>query len=287
MYAAPKPDYPIIDAATLATFDAFIMGIPTRFGNFPGQWKVLSLALFLQRSLTFFAGVLGQHLVAVGHRRARRQVRGRVRVDCRPRWRAGVDRPELDQHACPPRRHLRPPWLFARVPPDRQPRGGARWCVLFFFPSFFLPCREHHSSFLYPFEHYSPASLAFTARRPIRLAGYTLPMRVVHIPAQISTRYLPSIPTRIHPAPRAYTRPHRRGAFYPSTLAPPSCLPFLHPFSSLFPTRNAADTTPTGSPWGAGTFAASDGSRQPSALELEIANIQGKMFYNTVSKVKF
>ena len=41
------------------------------------------------------------------------------------------------------------------------------------------------------------------------------------------------------------------------------------------------------SPWGAGTFAAGDGSRQPSALELEIAKIQGKAFWNTVSKVTF
>lgn len=39
-----------------------------------------------------------------------------------------------------------------------------------------------------------------------------------------------------------------------------------------------------GSPWGAGTFAAGDGSRQPSALELEMAEIQGKSFYETVSK---
>ncbi|KAF7968711.1 hypothetical protein HWV62_29618 [Athelia sp. TMB] len=42
-----------------------------------------------------------------------------------------------------------------------------------------------------------------------------------------------------------------------------------------------------GSPWGAGTFASSDGSRQPSALELEVAEIQGKSFYETVNKVKF
>ncbi|KAG8738713.1 flavodoxin-like fold protein [Ceratobasidium sp. 428] len=39
-----------------------------------------------------------------------------------------------------------------------------------------------------------------------------------------------------------------------------------------------------GSPWGAGTFAGADGSRQPSALELEVATIQGKTFYETVSK---
>ena len=39
-----------------------------------------------------------------------------------------------------------------------------------------------------------------------------------------------------------------------------------------------------GSPWGAGTFAAGDGSRQPSAKELELATIQGEEFYKTVAK---
>lgn len=37
-----------------------------------------------------------------------------------------------------------------------------------------------------------------------------------------------------------------------------------------------------GSSWGAGAFAGSDGSRQPSTLELEIATIQGEQFYNLV-----
>ncbi|KAF5096406.1 hypothetical protein D0Z03_001622 [Geotrichum reessii] len=39
-----------------------------------------------------------------------------------------------------------------------------------------------------------------------------------------------------------------------------------------------------GSPWGAGTFAAGDGSRQPTELEKEIATIQGKTFYEIVAK---
>lgn len=30
---------PIIDANTLQKYDAFLFGIPTRFGNFPAQWK--------------------------------------------------------------------------------------------------------------------------------------------------------------------------------------------------------------------------------------------------------
>jgi len=36
---AKSSDIPIIDAATLATYDAFLFGIPTRYGNFPAQWK--------------------------------------------------------------------------------------------------------------------------------------------------------------------------------------------------------------------------------------------------------
>jgi NAD(P)H dehydrogenase (quinone) len=40
MHAPPKPDIPLIDPATLAKYDAFLLGIPTRYGNFPAQWKV-------------------------------------------------------------------------------------------------------------------------------------------------------------------------------------------------------------------------------------------------------
>ena len=39
-----------------------------------------------------------------------------------------------------------------------------------------------------------------------------------------------------------------------------------------------------GSPWGAGTFASADGSRQPTTLELEVAEIQGKAFYEHVAR---
>lgn len=39
MHAPAKPDYPIITPDILASLDAFIIGIPTRYGNFPAQWK--------------------------------------------------------------------------------------------------------------------------------------------------------------------------------------------------------------------------------------------------------
>lgn len=40
-----------------------------------------------------------------------------------------------------------------------------------------------------------------------------------------------------------------------------------------------------GSPWGAGTIANSDGSRQPTAIELEIARIQGESFAEITKKL--
>ncbi|CUM64258.1 uncharacterized protein PRCAT00001855001 [Priceomyces carsonii] len=39
MHAPPKPDYPIASPETLVEYDAFLFGIPTRYGNFPAQFK--------------------------------------------------------------------------------------------------------------------------------------------------------------------------------------------------------------------------------------------------------
>lgn len=40
MYAAPKPQYPIFEPKKLPEFDAYLLGVPTRYGNMPAQWKV-------------------------------------------------------------------------------------------------------------------------------------------------------------------------------------------------------------------------------------------------------
>jgi multimeric flavodoxin WrbA len=52
---------------------------------------------------------------------------------------------------------------------------------------------------------------------------------------------------------------------------------------------NNADRTSVhgGSPWGAGTFAGSDGSRQPTELELELATTQGEVFGKQILQVNF
>lgn len=40
MHAPPKPNYRIATPGTLTSFDAFLLGIPTRYGIMPAQWKV-------------------------------------------------------------------------------------------------------------------------------------------------------------------------------------------------------------------------------------------------------
>ena len=43
MGAGAKQDFPITNRQTLAEYDAFLFGIPTRFGNMPAQMKVRCL----------------------------------------------------------------------------------------------------------------------------------------------------------------------------------------------------------------------------------------------------
>ncbi|PSN63485.1 flavo protein WrbA [Corynespora cassiicola Philippines] len=57
-------------------------------------------------------------------------------------------------------------------------------------------------------------------------------------------------------------------------------------YKNTFPELSNLTEIHGGSPWGAGTFAGADGSRQPTELELKIATAQGKAFYETVSKVQ-
>lgn len=39
MHAPPKSDYPVAEPDKLLGYDAVLFGIPTRYGNFPAQWK--------------------------------------------------------------------------------------------------------------------------------------------------------------------------------------------------------------------------------------------------------
>lgn len=42
LQAPAKPDYPVIIPADLVNYDAFLFGVPTRYGSFPAQWKVVT-----------------------------------------------------------------------------------------------------------------------------------------------------------------------------------------------------------------------------------------------------
>ncbi|KAI9794186.1 MAG: Minor allergen Cla h 7 [Peltula sp. TS41687] len=58
-------------------------------------------------------------------------------------------------------------------------------------------------------------------------------------------------------------------------------------YATAFPILADLSEVRGGSPWGAGTFAAGDGSRQPSEKEKQLAKLQGKVFCEAVSKVNF
>lgn len=49
MGAPPKAsDVPVLeDPAILEKYDAWLLGIPTRYGNFPAQWKVCTTVAVL------------------------------------------------------------------------------------------------------------------------------------------------------------------------------------------------------------------------------------------------
>ncbi|VVT48517.1 uncharacterized protein SAPINGB_P001817 [Magnusiomyces paraingens] len=152
MHAPPKPSDPVADRETLTHYDAFLFGIPTRYGNFPAQWKA--------------------YWDATGGLWAKGALHGKY---------AGV---------------------FVS---SGTPGGGQEVTVLNS-----LSTLAHHGIIFVPL-------------------GY----------------------------------------------------------KNTFPEVTSLDEVHGGSPWGAGTFAGADGSRQPTKLELKIAFIQGKSFYETVSLVKF
>jgi len=152
MYAPAKPDYPIITPDLLTQYDAYILGVPTRYGNMPAQWK----AFWDSTGQLWGAGKLAGKYAG----------------------------------------------FFVST---AGPGGGQETTVLAS-----LTTLTHHGILYVPF-------------------GY----------------------------------------------------------SHAFPQLSNIDEVHGGSPWGAGTFAGPMGARQPTPLELETAQIQGKAFYETVSKVKF
>lgn len=57
-------------------------------------------------------------------------------------------------------------------------------------------------------------------------------------------------------------------------------------YARSFAKMAPVDEVRGGGPWGAGTFAGPDGSRQPTELELSLAEDQGERFYEFVKGTK-
>lgn len=74
MGAPLKHDYPVLVDVddTLVKYDAFLFGIPTRYGNFPAQWKVRTRSVWAALiSVSSSAGCLGQNRQTLAERVAR------------------------------------------------------------------------------------------------------------------------------------------------------------------------------------------------------------------------
>merc|ERR1711964_661324 len=110
IHAPPKSDYPVIDAAKLEEYDAFLFGIPTRYGNFPAQWKAL-----------------GYHWRPMGIWWILGQVRWCLPFHWNSRWWTGEHCYFCYVDPCSPRHHLCPPRLQAHLPTTHQPLRSPRW----------------------------------------------------------------------------------------------------------------------------------------------------------------
>ncbi|ABN68456.1 protoplast secreted protein 2 precursor [Scheffersomyces stipitis CBS 6054] len=149
LHAPPKPDYPIATNDTLTSYDAFVFGIPTRFGNYPAQFKA------------FWDATGGL-------------------------WASGA-------------LYGKPAGIFVST---GTPGGGQEVTALNA-----LSVLVHHG--------------------------------IIYVPLG---------------------------------------------YAKAFPQITSFEEVHGSSPWGAGTFAGADGSRSPNKIELEIAEIQGKSFYETIQK---
>jgi NAD(P)H dehydrogenase (quinone) len=66
LHATPKSDYQVISASVLESYDAFLFGIPTRFGSFPAQWKTFWDTTGKQWSTGGFHGKYAGLFIATG-----------------------------------------------------------------------------------------------------------------------------------------------------------------------------------------------------------------------------
>ena len=125
--APPRSDYPIFLPDDLVNFDAFLFGVPTRYGNFPVQWKVRPPLTHVGACVSHrdSLGILGRNWPTLGSVRPCWKDVWCLRLDRHPGWWTRGHHRQLPLHLCPPRTDLRPSrvqtHLFSNVQPDRGP----------------------------------------------------------------------------------------------------------------------------------------------------------------------
>jgi len=141
MHAPPKSSEIEVlkDPATLEQYDAFLFGIPTRYGNFPAQWKAFWDSTGRQWQTGGYWGKYAGVFVSTGTvcSPSRRPVHHHKHLIWDIAWR----RPRIHchcgyEHSSSPRHHLRATWLqdnfrFAGEL-GRSPRRLALGCWYFF-----------------------------------------------------------------------------------------------------------------------------------------------------------
>jgi len=72
MGAPPKKEYPTITPDVLATYDAILFGVPTRYGNMSAQWKACLIFDLRHATCLPYLDILGRNWQALGRWQARR-----------------------------------------------------------------------------------------------------------------------------------------------------------------------------------------------------------------------
>ena len=106
-------EIPYIEPKQMTAYDAFLLGIPTRFGNMPAQWKVSFLIQVFGYAKLLLPGILGQNGKALDARVIRWQVCRSLLLDLDAWGRTRNDRVNDDVDTCASWDDLRASWVFS------------------------------------------------------------------------------------------------------------------------------------------------------------------------------
>ncbi|PPQ72863.1 hypothetical protein CVT26_003487 [Gymnopilus dilepis] len=349
LHAPPKPDYPIATPETLTQYDGYLLGIPTRYGNMPAQFKAFWDAtgqLWASGALAGkYAGifvstasmgggqeatamntlsVLAHHgiiYVPLGYSKTFPQLTNldEVHGDYIPYRRHGSEvhlNLSSSQSSQPTDTLLKPSKLSHMSPPRvaiiiysmyghiytmaesvlvgiRQAGGDAK---IYQVPETLTP------DVLVKMHAKEKPDLPVATQETLKEYDaflFGIPTRYGNMPAQwkafwdhtgqlwtsgaLAGKYAGLFVSTGNPGGGQETT----GLTFLTTLVHHGIIYVPFGYASGLYTRLSLTEVKGGSPWGSGTFAGSHGERDVSEGEKELAAIQGKAFYEIVSRVQW